>query len=172
MKKKESGINRIVFSVLVFIVQLIICNYVHISPLVGIYLLPLIIFCLPLNWRPVSVMVISFGLGLLLDLLSGGLLGLNAGAAVFAAALRKFSYRVSVSRDRQDKTIFATPRTVGAVKFYAFLSCGTVLYTAACVALDCITFRSGTFILAKFALSSLVSLAVSFIISFSFLNRE
>lgn len=168
----KSSIHTIIFYVLVFIIQLIISNYVHLGPYFFICLLPLIIINLPLNWRPVPVMLFAFGIGLLLDILSGSILGLNAGAAVFASALKRPSYRLLVSRDRQDKTITATPKSIGYGKYFSFLTADIVLYSLAYVLLDCISFRSVTFILAKSAASIAVNAALSVLISFSFLNKD
>lgn len=172
MKKKGSNGNNTIFFVLVFIVQIIISNYVPISPYVYICLLPLIIISLPLNWRPVPMLLLAFGMGLLLDLLCGGILGLNAGAAVFAAALKRLSYKMFVTRDRQDKTIHATPKTIGSGKFFVFLTSSIILYSLAYVLMDCISFRDWTFILIKFAASVIVNVALSVLLSISFLNRD
>lgn len=172
MSGRKNDNHRTIFFTMVFIIQLIISNYVHLGPYVYICLLPLIIAGMPMKWRPSFVMIVSFGLGLLLDLLSDGTLGLNAGAAVFCSALRKQSYRLIISRDRQDKTIYVSPKTAGTVKFFSFLVTGIITYTLAYVLLDCLDFRGIVFIFFKFIASSLVNVVLILLLSVSFLNRN
>lgn len=81
--------NSVFYFVLVFILQLVMAHYVNLGPWVHISLLPLLVLVLPEQWRTQRTMLVAFALGLLLDLLSGGPLGLNSAAAVLAATPRK-----------------------------------------------------------------------------------
>lgn len=76
------------FVILVF-VQILICNYVNLSPLVTISILPVIILCLPVGCSVLFTMALAFISGLAVDYLADGLLGLNTLALVPVAFLRR-----------------------------------------------------------------------------------
>ena len=131
----------IFYFVLLFLLQLVISDYVHLGPWICLNLIPLLILLIPLSYRPHAVLLIAFGLGLGLDLLSDGVPGLNAFAAVLAAAPRKFFYRTMVNADRQDKTEVPLMGEVGLVKYIKYLAVLTAIYLVAYVLVDCISFR-------------------------------
>ena len=91
----------ILFFVLVFLLQVILTDYLHLGPFVYLCLIPFLILHIPFSRRPQVVLLAAFGMGLALDLLSDGVAGLNAAAAVAAAASRQLLYRTLVNRDRQ-----------------------------------------------------------------------
>ena len=103
----------ILFYFLVFLLQVVITDYLHLGPFVFICLIPFLIVNIPQSRQPQLVLVIAFGMGIMLDLLSDGVIGLNAAAAVAAAAARKPLYRLLVNRDRQDQTEVLTPAAIG-----------------------------------------------------------
>ena len=84
-----SRLRSILFFILVFLLQLAISNYLNLGPWITISLIPFLIVQIPLQRSPHVVMLAAFGLGLLLDWLSAGVLGLNAFAAVMSAAPRR-----------------------------------------------------------------------------------
>ena len=117
-------------------------------------------------------MLIAFGLGIGLDILSDGVVGLNAFAAVLAAAPRKFFYRLLVNGDRQDKTEIPLIRESGLPKYIRYLGAVTAIYMAAYVLLDCVSFRPAGFILLKFAASTIASTALCLLPAISFQHRN
>ena len=68
----------IIYCVLLFLLQLVLSDYVHLGPWVSLCLLPLLILQIPLSRSPHGVMLIAFGLGLGLDILSDGVPGAKA----------------------------------------------------------------------------------------------
>ena len=78
----------LVFVVLT-IVQMLICNYFHLSAYLMLSILPVMVLCLPLRVGTTGAMIIAFITGLLVDLLAEGMLGLNALALVPVAYARK-----------------------------------------------------------------------------------
>ena len=78
----------LVFVVLT-IVQMLICNYFHLSPYLMLSILPVMVLCIPLRVGTVGAMVIAFATGLVVDLLAEGTLGLNTLALVPVAYARK-----------------------------------------------------------------------------------
>ena len=162
---------NLLFFVLVFLLQVVLSDYLHLGPWLYLCLIPFIILHIPLSRSPHYVMLIAFALGLGLDVLSLGVPGLNAFAAVMAAAPRKTFYRWLVNRDRQDQTEIPTLRGVGIAKYSKYLGAVTAVYLAAYILLDCVSFRPASFILIKFAVSTAASLAAGLLLAVAIQKR-
>jgi hypothetical protein len=74
---------------LLTVVQMLLCNYVHLTPYLMLSILPVMVLCIPIRVPTWGAMVIAFLTGLAVDLLSEGLLGLNSLALVPVAFARK-----------------------------------------------------------------------------------
>lgn len=81
----------IIFVVLV-LVQTVICNYCSLSPYLMLSILPVLIFCMPTRIGTTAAMFIAFGVGLAVDLLAEGVIGLNIIALVPVAYVRRRVY--------------------------------------------------------------------------------
>ena len=167
-----SKFSNILFFVLAFLLQLVITDYLHLGPWITVNLLPFLILLIPLQRSEYIVMLSAFGLGLLLDILSGGVLGLNAFAAVVTAGPRKMLYRLLVNRDRQDPTEIPLIGNIGWAKYLKYLLALTALYMAAFILLDCVSVRPLGFILVRFAASTLASTGLELLLALSFQNRH
>jgi rod shape-determining protein MreD len=71
------------------VVQILICNYFHLSAYIMLSILPVIILCLPTKIGTVPAMLIAFATGLAVDALSEGMLGINTLSLVPVAFIRK-----------------------------------------------------------------------------------
>lgn len=162
----------IVYCILLFLLQLVLSDYVHLGPWICLCLLPLLILQIPLSRSPHVVMLIAFGLGLGLDILSDGVPGLNAFAAVLAAAPRKFFFRLLVNSDRQDKTEVPLLTEVGLIKYLKYLAVLCAIYMAAYVLVDCISFRPLGFIALKFLISWVASTALCLLLAIPLQNQH
>lgn len=162
----------ILYFVLVFLLQLVIADYLHLGPFICISLIPFLILNIPLSRSPHTVMLTAFGLGLVLDVLSAGVPGMNAFAAVLTATLRKFLYRTLVNSDRQDKTEVPLLKETGLRKYGRYLSALVATYLAAYILLDCVSFRPAGFLAVKFVVSSFASLVLSMLLAVSIQNRN
>ena len=162
----------IFFFVLLFLLQLVFSDYVHLGPWVCLSIIPLLILCIPLSRSPHAVLLIAFALGLGLDILSDGVPGLNAFAAVLAAAPRKFFYRILVNADRQDKTEVPKIREVGLMKYLKYLGVIMAIYLAAYILVDCVSFRPPVFLLGRFLISWVASTALCLLLSLPLQNRS
>ena len=79
---------------LLTVVQMLICNYFHLTPYVMLSILPVMVLCIPLRVPTWVTMVIAFATGFVVDLLSEGILGLNVLALVPVAFVRKEMIRL------------------------------------------------------------------------------
>ena len=75
--------------VLLVVVQMVICNYFHLSAYVLLSILPVMVLCIPIRISTTAALFIAFATGLSVDLLSEGLLGINTLAIAPVAFVRK-----------------------------------------------------------------------------------
>lgn len=80
--------------VIMLVAQLLLTNYFHFTPYIMLSILPVMVLCIPLKISTIAAMLIAFVSGLAVDLLSEGLLGLNALALVPVALCRKEMIRL------------------------------------------------------------------------------
>ncbi len=71
------------------VAQMLLCNYLHVSPYLTLSILPVMVLCIPIRVPTFWAMVIAFLTGLGVDLLAEGILGLNVLALVPVAFARK-----------------------------------------------------------------------------------
>ena len=74
--------------------QLLLSTYANFTPYVMVTLLPVMVLCIPIRVGTTLAMLIAFATGLSIDLLSEGLLGLNALALVPVAFARNSIIRL------------------------------------------------------------------------------
>ena len=84
---RKAGVYFVFF--LLAAVQMLICNYLNLSAYLMLSILPVMVLCVPLRLPTFWTMLLAFVTGLAVDLLSEGLLGLNALALVPVAFVRK-----------------------------------------------------------------------------------
>ena len=89
---KKSGFWLIY--IILLVAQLLLSTYANFTPYVMVTLLPVMVLCMPIRVGTVLAMVIAFATGLSVDLLSEGLLGLNALALVPVAFARNSIIRL------------------------------------------------------------------------------
>lgn len=162
----------ILFFVLVFLLQVIITDYLHLGSFIYLCLIPFLILNIPFSRRPQLVLVAAFGMGLTLDLVSDGVAGLNAAAAVAAAAPRQLLYRSLVNRDRQDKTEVPFPAVIGMAKYVKYAVAVTAVYMAVYVLFDCVSFRPLGFMLLKFIASTVFSTGLGLLLMLPLQKRR
>jgi len=164
--------RNILFFVLVFLLQLAISDYVNLGPWITISLIPFLILLFPVQRTPHVVLLSAFGLGLLLDWLSAGVLGLNAFAAVMTAAPHCLLRRRLLNYDRHEEIGIILLQDVGLSKYFHYLFILTAIYLAAYILLDCVSVRPIGFILVKFVASTLASTALGLLLAYAFQRRS
>lgn len=94
---KKSGFWLIY--IILLVAQLLLSTYANFTPYVMVTLLPVMVLCMPIRMHAILAMVIAFASGLSVDLLSEGLLGLNALALVPVAFARNAIIRLIFGRE-------------------------------------------------------------------------
>ena len=155
---------------MVILVQLVICNYLFFGPMVTLTLLPVTVLFIPLKHSIARTMLEAFLMGLVVDMLSDGVLGLNAAALVPVAFARDFFIRLFVGGDTLVRRDLVTVNKPGWFRMIAMISAATLFFLLIYVPLDSAGERSLGFNAARIGLSLLPSIPVGIVIAHVFSN--
>ena len=144
--------------VLLFIAQLLLCNYFVFTPWMLATLLPAMILCLPLEIGIAGAMLIAFATGLGVDWLAEGVIGINALALVPVAFARKWIISVVFGPDLLTRKKVFSIRRNGLTAVLMALSIGLALFLVIYVWADAAGTRSFGFNAARVGASYVVSL--------------
>ncbi len=153
------------FYLLVFVLQVIVGNHFDGWAWLHLCFIPLILIAFPPVWDVRLSMVVAFALGLVADLATGGVPGVNAGAAVILAAVKEPLYRALVSPDGQNPAWTPTVRSLGAWTYLKYALATYAVYLTVYVVFDGFTLTPILFILAKILLSILVNVSLAALLS-------
>lgn len=147
--------------ILLVVVQVLMSNYMDFSLYIVFTIMPALILLMPLKLNVLAAMPIAFLIGLSVDFLSDGLLGLNAAALVPVALARKSIFSITQGKssiERDDELSFSRGSS-------GKLSLGLLMALSIFLIIYIIADGAGTrpfwFNLARFS----ASLACSFILS-------
>lgn len=159
---------------LMLVLQLIICNYVNISPMVMLSVLPMLILFLPMRCSRVKGMLIAFATGIAVDFFADGILGLNAIALIPVAYFRPTVIRMVFGEEVIARKENISLRKNGAQKVLLSLLIVQSIFLLIYVWVDSAGTRSFSFNLARLAFSVLSGVFLSFPLSglFSFDDRQ
>ena len=141
--------------------QLVLCNFVDLSPFLTLTMLPAMVICIPLTISTPLCMLLAFATGLSVDWLSEGLIGINAAALVPVAMMRKPLVRFFLGEDiiTRSDSFSIRKNGIGKISFIMLLS--TLLYLGIYVWLDGAGVRPTWFNLTRVG----VSLACNYILA-------
>ena len=150
---------------LIIIAQMVVDNFIHMTPLLTVTTLPILIMILPIETGTIKSMVVAFITALLVDLLSDGLIGLNVFALVPVALLRKGLISLVFGSG-----VFAREDNISIAKqgFFRY-TVGSILFLAIFLALYIIGDGAATrpiwYNLVRFVLSLVANYVVALFIS-------
>jgi len=81
--------NFFVYYVILAVLQMFICNYLHLGAYVVLSILPIMVLCIPTKYSTTAVLFIAFATGFFIDLLAEGTMGINTAAILPVALLRR-----------------------------------------------------------------------------------
>lgn len=159
---KKSGFWLIYL--LILVAQLLLSTYANFSPYVLVTLLPVMVLCIPIRVGTILTMIIAFASGLSIDLLSEGLLGLNALALVPVAFARNSIIRLIFGGElfAREEDFSVNRSGLGKVVMAILLS--TALFVAVYVWADGAGTRPLLFNAIRFAASLVVSTGLSLLV--------
>ncbi len=170
--KRNNNISHWGLIAVMIIIQIIICDYIYTGPYVHLTLLPLIILSIPTETSYPKLALLAFGVGLVIDLISDGILGLNSAAAVMTATFVKPVSYATINRDRSDKLERLTLSDVGFFRYFRYSTYLTLIFLITYILFDCAGFRPTSFILMRIALSYVANILIILFVSVTLLNKR
>jgi hypothetical protein len=164
-------LRQIIIYAVVILIQIIIGNYVNLGPLVYICLIPLLIIYLPLDQKPYLSLVIAFGLGLIVDMLSDGVLGLNAGAATLVALVYRPLFYPVFQKNNYSKKYIPPIHESDIWHHMLYLLIILAIYFLFYIAFDGLAKTTLLISLVRYFLNIAVNLAVALIVDLTLFNR-
>ena len=162
MRKKTFWIAYI----FLLLVQLIISNYFRFTPYIMLSILPVMVLCISTRLDTLWTMLIAFATGMTVDLLSDGLLGLNALALVPVAFFRNPIIQLIFGKEIFARKEDFTLRSSGFAQVGLALLLAQALFLALYIWADGAGMRPFSFNLYRF----LASLGAGFPLSLLTLN--
>ncbi len=151
----------IVTGLIILVLQLLACEFLNIWPPLYIVVLPLFIVLLPAALSSYILMILAFALGLVVDALSDGVLGLN-GAACTSVAFFKNTMLGTVTRyDTQNTINNIGSKSMSKARFLVLMMMAYSIFFAFYVLLDGTGLSSIPFILFRILLNVLVNTLIA-----------
>ena len=149
---------------LLVIIQMVICNYFHLSSYVLLSILPVMVLCIPIRISTPVALVIAFATGFLVDLLSEGLLGINTLSIVPVAFLRKVIIQLVFGEEVFARNEDFSIKKSGLGKVSIALLIAQGLFLVVYILADGAGTRPFSFNLLRFVLSLAAGYAVSILL--------
>lgn len=166
----RSPVKYIIVAVLLILAQGALDNYVNISIYLDIAMCLYLLLALPVRWGTVPTMLAGFVIGLLVDILGNGILGMSAAAMTAAGLCRRGIFNLTAPKENEKRQSI---ETIGIRSFIYYSAPLTVIYLAVYILLDSSGFRPAGFCLARFGISAAVNTALmAFLYAISSDNRK
>ncbi len=159
-----NNLKYVILGVFLLLIQLLISGYINIWPMLYIAVFPLLVITLPYTCNHIVSILTAFCFGLLVDILSDGVLGLNAAAIVAIAYFRPLLFRVAVSKTILENTIEITQRTIGTTQFLLVTALSYAIFFTIYIALDSWGYFSFIYTIARFLLNIIINTAVALLL--------
>lgn len=155
-----AGINTVRF-ILLLLIQVVICNHIDFQGYINPYIYIIFIFLFPIREERLIFMLVSFMLGMLVDLFSDSG-GVHAAAAVTLAYARPILLKTSFGSLYEHHSIkFSTTEIGGLI---AYISLGTVIHHLILFSLEIFNISYILLILKKTLFSSIFTIILSVLI--------
>ena len=165
-------LRQIIIYAVVILLQVILNNYVNLGPMIYICLLPLLVIYLPLDQKNYISLIIAFGMGLVIDILSDGVLGLNAGAATLVALVYKPLFYPIFQKNNYSKKYILPIRESGIWQHTLYLLIILAIYFLFYIAFDGLAKTTLLVSLIRYLVNVLVNLALALVIDITLFNRS
>lgn len=149
---------------LLVLIQMVICNYFHLSSYVLLSILPVMVLCIPIRISTPATLCVAFVTGFLVDLLSEGLLGINTLSIVPVAFLRKVIIQLVFGEEVFARNEDFSIKKSGLGKVSIALLIAQGLFLVVYILADGAGTRPFSFNLLRFVLSLAAGYAVSILL--------
>lgn len=165
-------LRQIIIYAVVILLQVIINNYVNLGPMIYICLIPLLIIYLPLDQKPYLSLIIAFGLGLIIDIMSDGVLGLNAGAATLIALVYRPLFYPVFQKNNYSKKYIPPIRESGIWRHVLYMLIILAIYFLFYIIFDGLAKSTLLTSLVRYLMNIAVNLAIATIVDLTLFNRS
>lgn len=144
------------FTCLVLLQEFLFNNiqFIHfLSPYIYIFL----ILILPFNMHPAAVLLVSFGLGLSVDIVSAGILGAHAAASAAAAFCRNFIIKITIPRVEYESISTSTAMQITLKLFVLYSFLIVFIHHSILFLLEILSLDNFLFTFARILVSSIIS---------------
>ena len=170
MSNYQSPLKKVLVIALLVLAQIILNNTSILGSFVYISFIPLILLLLPLQQDNIISMILMFFIGLIIDVLSLDIIGINAGAAVLICALRKPVLRLCFNITDHKYTPEVTKSSL--LNHFECLFILSIIYFCFYSIFDGFISISILAFIARILASCLVTSAISLLLCFSILNNK
>ncbi len=147
--------------VLLVIAQLLLTNYLRVSPYLMLTILPVMVICISIRTGTLGAMLIAFVTGLAIDFLSDGLPGLNALALVPVAYCRNGIIRLVFGTEVFAREEDFSVQKNGFGKVFQALLIAQVIFLVIYIWVDGAGMRPFSFNAIRFAVSLVAGILIS-----------
>lgn len=149
--------RKAIIVIFIVIIQLILNSYINLGLYIYLVIFPFIILTLPYRVKTIPAMLLSFLLGLAIDFLSNGVLGLNAGALTAMALCRQSFLQMLINEQSMGKYDTPSIKEIGFLKFSTYIILSFIIFFVSYIFLDNMGFSPFGFNLLKLLVSTLVN---------------
>jgi len=167
----KNNIHYIITTIVIVIIQILCNNYLSLGLYLYPALLPFVILKLPFKIRPIHSMIIAFCLGLITDILSNGILGLNAASLTLVGLLRQPLLNNSVNQkdiERNESPNFK----MGIYQYISYMIILYFVYLTVYIGLDMMSLSPISFTLIKIICSLVLNIILCLILEILLYDRK
>ncbi len=151
----------IVIAIILIIGQGLIDSFIHISLYLHLSLLPYIILAMPYRNSTLANTIIGFIVGIVADLLGGGIIGINAAALTAAAFAKRGLVMALINKDLLEKENRPTPQITGIGKYSILAFFILLIYIVAYTSLESLGYWSWILFILRTAISLVANLLMT-----------
>lgn len=137
----SSQIKFLLVSFVIFVIQILASNYLNINVYIYLFIIPYIILSLPFRYKTISVMIISFLAGIVIDFTCDNIIGLNAAALTAMAFTRHFLLSRLVNEKNVDKNDYPSITVMGVAPYLAYILFSLTFFFLVYIPLETFSFR-------------------------------
>lgn len=160
----KEWVKYLLLGVIIIIAQLIIEEYVNYHPLIHIAIFPLFIIILPTRINQIPLMLISLVIGLLIDILSDGIIGLNSAALIAMAFVKLPILNIIVNKNNIAENSIISSKTLHLNSFSLYCLIMYTIFFLVYVALDGIGYISILYSVLRFIIYIILNTIISILI--------
>ena len=159
-----NSFKYIFLGIMLLLIQLLISGYVNIWPMVYIAVFPLLLITIPYSCNRTLAICTALVYGLIIDLLSDGVPGLNASAAVALAYFRPLFFRLIIPKSTLENLTDITTRYVSTSQFLVITVLCYSIFFIFYITLDAWGYFSFFYTFARFILNIIVNTALALLL--------